>query len=288
MLRQQLFFALLVFVTFTNCARILGIVPTPSYSHQIAFQSIWRELSLRGHDLVVLTTDPIKDSSLINLKEIDLSFAYELWNVKHNITNMIETAQESLLKYIDRYVAMIDDIIEQELQHPDVQNIIKNETERFDLLMLEYPYPVMTAFSERFKCPFIGMTSLDAHAIVYDAVGNPSHPVLNPDFSLPLGATLTFKERLLSVLFQLYIKYYVYWISNPRGDLTVKKYFGENYPSLKELAVKVDMLFVNVDPIFHSIRPIVPAVIQIGGGTHIKPGRKLPKVLPRHLNNFVT
>ncbi|KAF2893558.1 hypothetical protein ILUMI_12612, partial [Ignelater luminosus] len=263
----------------------LGIVPTPSYSHQVVFHPIWEKLSLKGHDLVVLTTNPIKNSSLTTLKEIDLSFAYELWNVKHNITNIIEMAQESLLKYIDRYVAMVDDIIEQELQHPDVQNIIKNETEHFDLLMLEYPYPVMTAFSERFKCPFIGMTSLDAHAIVYDAVGNPSHPVLNPDFSLPLGASLTFKERLLSVLFQLYIKYYVYWISNPKGDLTVQKYFGENYSSLKELATKVDMLFVNVDPIFHSIRPIVPAVIQIGGGTHIRPARKLPNDIQTFLDN---
>lgn len=265
-------------------ARILGIVPTPSYSHQVVFQPIWRELALRGHDLTVLTTDTINDPALTNLKEIDLSFSYELWNVKHNFTHMIKTAPESLLKYIDRYVEMVDDIVDNQLGHPEVKQIIQNETEHFDLLMLEYPFPSLTAFSERFKCPFIGMTSLDAHSSIYDAVGNPSHPVLNPDFSLKFGGTLSFEQRVLSVLFQTYIRVYTQVYSIPKLDLQVKKHFGDGYPSLRDIAYKVSLLFVNVDPIFHNIRPIVPAVIQIGGGTHLKPPQALPQDLQTYLD----
>uniref|UniRef100_A0A1Y1JR85 UDP-glycosyltransferase n=1 Tax=Photinus pyralis TaxID=7054 RepID=A0A1Y1JR85_PHOPY len=268
-----------------NGARILGIVPTPSYSHQVVFQPIWTELALRGHDLTVLTTDPMNNSSLPNLKEIDLGFAYDLWNVKHNFTHMIRTAPDSLLKFIDRYVEMVDDIVDHQLAHPEVKALITNKTEHFDLLMLEYPYPSLTTFSERFACPFIGMTSLDAHSNIYDAVGNPSHPVLNPDFSLPFGGSLNFRQRVLSLLFQTYTRLYVRMYSYPKLESQVRKHFGDGYPPLGDIAIKVSMLFVNVDPIFHNIRPILPAVVRIGGGTHLKAPRPLPSALQSYLDN---
>lgn len=259
-------------------ARILGIVPTPSYSHQIVFRPIWRELATRGHQLTVLTTNPINDPTLTNLKEIDLSFTYHLWNKKHNITNLIDVAQRDLVKYIYKYILMTDDILDQELQHPEVRRIIENEKEHFDLVMIEYPYLALMAFAIRFNCPFIGMTALDAPASVYDTVGNPTHPVLNPEFPLPLGSFLSFKERLISVVFQSYVRFYVSSFAYPKYDLKVRTHFGENYPPLIEVAKNVSLLFVNVDPIFHNIRPIVPAVIQIGGGTHLQPQKHLPKV----------
>ncbi|KAK5639821.1 hypothetical protein RI129_010632 [Pyrocoelia pectoralis] len=268
-----------------NGARILGIVPTPSYSHQVVFQPIWIELALRGHQLTVLTTDPINNSSLTNLKEIDLGFAYDFWNVKHNFTHMIRTAPDSLLKFIDRYVEMVDDIVDNQLAHPEVKTLIQNKSEHFDLLMLEYSFPSLTVFSERFKCPFIGMTSLEAHSSVYDSVGNPSHPVLNPDFSLPFGGSLTFKQRILSFLFQTYTRFYKHVYSYPKLDLQVRKHFGNGYLPLTDIANKVSMLFVNVNPIFHNIRPVVPAVIQIGGGTHLKTPKPLPRDLQNYLNN---
>ncbi|KAF5281145.1 hypothetical protein FQA39_LY17877 [Lamprigera yunnana] len=269
----------------TSAARILGIVPTPSYSHQVVFQPLWRELSLRNHSLTILTTDPINDHTLTNLKEIDLSFSYNLWNIKHNFTDMIRNAPKSLLKFIDRYVEMVDDIVDHQLQHEEVQKILQNETEHFDLIMVEYPYPTITAFSVRFKCPFIGMTSLDAHSSQYDNVGNPSHPVLNPDFSLPFGGTLTFQQRVLSLLFQTYTRFYIHMYSYPKLDLQVQKHFGFDYPSLKQIANKVSLLFVNVNPIFHNIRPMVPAVIPIGGGTHLQQPKPLPKDLQTFLAN---
>lgn len=71
----------LFFFVSVNCcvhgARILGVFAFPSISHQIVFQPIWRELSLRGHQVTVLTPNPIHDQSLTNLTEIDLSFTYK-------------------------------------------------------------------------------------------------------------------------------------------------------------------------------------------------------------------
>jgi hypothetical protein len=46
-----------------DCARILGIFPSPSFSHQIVFQTIMKALVARGHQVTVISTDPLKVSS---------------------------------------------------------------------------------------------------------------------------------------------------------------------------------------------------------------------------------
>jgi glucuronosyltransferase len=45
-------------------ARILGIFPTPSISHQLPFQTIMKALALRGHEITVISPDPLKVSVL--------------------------------------------------------------------------------------------------------------------------------------------------------------------------------------------------------------------------------
>lgn len=63
---------------YCESANILGVVLHTSYSHQIPFRPIWRELAARGHNVTVLTTDPMNEN-LANLREIDLSSAYDAW-----------------------------------------------------------------------------------------------------------------------------------------------------------------------------------------------------------------
>jgi glucuronosyltransferase len=46
-------------------ARILGIFPSASPSHHIVFQVIMKALAARGHQVTVISTDPLK-VSLIN------------------------------------------------------------------------------------------------------------------------------------------------------------------------------------------------------------------------------
>lgn len=58
-------------------ANILGVIPTPSYSHHVSFQPVWRELSVRGHNVTIITANPMNDHELTNLTEIDISNIYE-------------------------------------------------------------------------------------------------------------------------------------------------------------------------------------------------------------------
>lgn len=56
---------------------IFWAISHPSISHQVIFQPIWKELSLRGHKVTVITPNPLKDPTLTNLTEIDISYMYE-------------------------------------------------------------------------------------------------------------------------------------------------------------------------------------------------------------------
>ena len=51
---------LLCAVCTTKAARILGIFPTPSISHQLTFQAIMKALAARGHQITVISPKPLK------------------------------------------------------------------------------------------------------------------------------------------------------------------------------------------------------------------------------------
>jgi len=119
----QILLTILSLGIFQYCdgARILGIVPTPSYSHQVLYWPLWKELSLKGHQLTVLTTDPMNDPSLKNLTEIDLHFTYNLWS---NVSALAAKKEYvNPLKFIDMFFTVIGDIIDKELAHPEVKKI---------------------------------------------------------------------------------------------------------------------------------------------------------------------
>lgn len=95
-----LFISFLVIISSGESARVLSVIPIPSYSHQVVFQPLWRELSLRGHQVTTLTTHPINDPSLINLTEIDLGFSYDVWNAA---LKSVRSMHSNILKTMRRY-----------------------------------------------------------------------------------------------------------------------------------------------------------------------------------------
>lgn len=265
-------------VNLTGSARILGVVPSASFSHQLVFRPIWRELAKRGHDLVVITTDPENDPSL-NITEIDVSFAYHLWNVKHSYMKKFEEYRNNPYRLMSLVRDVSLDICNEELLHPEVQALLKNETEYFDLVIVEYFHPVMFGLAERFKCPFIGATPFDMPNIFLSVLGVSTHPVAYPDILLPFQAgEMNFWERLASTLFNIMMKVNLFTSGLHKENAFMARHFGKNLPPIDELMRKCSMVFLNVNPAF-NIRPLGPSFVNIGDGIHIAPTRPLPKVL---------
>lgn len=258
-----------------NSANILGAFVVPSISHQAVFQPIWRELSLRGHKVTVITPNPLKDPKLTNLTEIDVSFAYDILRKM----NLQETMRKDLplSRILETIYALTGDSAEAELAHPLVQELIRDKSKRFDVVLVEYLHPTMCALSVRFNCPLIGVTSLGSSLTGYDAVGNPTHPILYPDFLLPFVDDLGFFERLYSTYYSIYFRYFYEYKVIRKHDKIARKYISEDLPYLGDIERNVSLLLLNVNPVLHSPRPNVPAIIELGQ-MHIKEKKPLPKV----------
>lgn len=272
----RIFSVLVLFLpNIIESARILGVFPTASISHQVVFQPIWKELSLRGHQVVVITPDPLHDSSLTNLTEIDMNFLYDYFKGLMDDFSMEQTHWDFLKMLPDVMVKITEDI----LNHPRVADLLKDNETSFDLVIAEFLQPMVTAFAYKYRCPFIGVASLSVVTPVHEAIGNPSHPILHPDFLATFSEDMTFFEKIEAVIYATYsrIKYYNYDL--PIMDKAMRKYFGNDMPYLGDLERNASLVFLNTNPILHGARAYSTGVFEIGR-MHIKPKKPLPKVGP--------
>ena len=258
------------------CGNILGVFIFPSISHQSVFQSIWKELSLRGHNVTVVTPDPLNDPSLINLTEISIRFTYDF--LKQTTMQDLMSKDSNVFQGIDTTSRFMDGVVEAELNSTGFKDLIDNQSNYFNLILIENFHPIMYALAERFRAPVIGISAFGALALHHNIVGNPTHPVLYPDLLFGFyNIDVSMWKKIKSVLWSLFSRHYYHGDLVPRVHNTAKKYFEENLPYLGDLERAQSMLFLNVNPLLYPLRPNVPAVVDMGQ-MHIRPVKPIPEV----------
>ncbi|TGZ49801.1 Uncharacterized protein DBV15_06197 [Temnothorax longispinosus] len=119
-------------------ARILAMFQHHPYSHQICYQSLWIALSQRGHEVVLITTDPINDSSLTNLTEINFQSNYQFMKKLNFVKNVIAGTYSWLSTPRTQIWPVCGDIAENIFKHPKVRKMYAPDSdEKFDLVILE-------------------------------------------------------------------------------------------------------------------------------------------------------
>lgn len=259
-----------------NAASILGIVPTSSYSHQIPFRKIWKELSLRGHQVVVVTTDPMNNASLKNLTEIDMHSIYNLV-IELDLENKFSTNDNNPFTHVKLWHEYVRAASERHLSHPNFEPLLSGKY-HFDVVIIEAFFSEFFAFGELYNCPIIGIQSLDAHASIHKVMGNTYHPILHPEFQVTFHGPLSFMERLEITLIYLLTDVLQSFSEYSFKNHIIKKYFPNNTLSYEELLNRIDLLLLNVNPVLTDVRLTAPNTIFIGGGMHINEAKPLPKV----------
>ncbi|XP_063913093.1 UDP-glucosyltransferase 2-like [Zophobas morio] len=268
-----------------NCANILGVFMYPSISHQMVYHNIMQELSLRGHHVTVVTPDPVNNPAFTNLTEIDIHCAYDLLEEK----NVQKLFFKDLTFYdITRnFFQLLEIIADRELSSPSFKKLLGDHNRTFDLILVELMHPVMYALSGKFKAPVIGLMSMNIFNTQYDAVGNVNHPVLYPDFviNLPAGNMMLW-EKVQSLAFFVWNRYYYQNVVLVKADKLVKKYFGD-LAYISEYENSVSMSLLNRHHQIQSLRPNVPAVVEILPLEYHSP-KPLPNDLQRILDDAKT
>lgn len=255
-------------------ARILGVFPTPSISHQVVFHALVKDLAARGHHLTVLTTDAIKIDSP-NVTQINLHDSYEVFK-EINFVEFKESGgnEETMMT---AFMPVLLKVVENQLSHPEVKDIIENrDNQTFDVVIIEHLFYLSTlAFAEIYDCPIIGITSLDTMSTAHEAIGNEANPVIHPEIFFPFRhGQLTFSERWKSLKF--YLRQLFVLNDEYERDYTVqiRKHFPTVKASIKSMRERIQLLMTNTHPAMGFIRPILPNTIQLGF-MHIEPPKPL-------------
>lgn len=141
-----------------QCARILAVIPTPSYSHQVPYRPLWLKLVDRGHEVVLITANPIPNVNLTNLTQIDVGASYNDLRVIDFIRLRFEG--ESWLTFMAKDMLPLSmAFTENVFNNTAVKKLCAPEsTATFDLVIAEILFqPAIYAFAHRFNAPMIGI-----------------------------------------------------------------------------------------------------------------------------------
>ncbi|XP_069355762.1 UDP-glycosyltransferase UGT5-like isoform X2 [Maniola hyperantus] len=264
-------------------ARILAVYPVPSISHQVVFRPLMQELAKRGHEVVVITADPAfpKGQSPQNLTEIDVhDLSYKIWNY------FLETgkAQAHMTHtQVNIFLDMILNIFEAQIKSEEVQKLLNDKERSFDLLFVEFCVRPALIFAYRYNVPVIEFSSLGGVFGTFDGTGASTNFLLYP---LPLRQRV-YNLSLWEKISEVYNDYMIEKISDEHVNIEnkiVRGVFGPKVPSLSELKKQVQLIFLNVNPIWDFNRPVPPNIIYLGG-IHQKPEKQLPEDLKNYLDS---
>ncbi|KAJ0171755.1 hypothetical protein K1T71_012518 [Dendrolimus kikuchii] len=275
---------LLLTISCNKAARILIVVPTPSISHQVVFRPLILELAKRGHELTVITPDPIpKEATSANITEIDLhDISYKCWRQEVFKSTTTTGNKDSLFTQMSVFMNIFITVFETQIRTKEVQDLIKSKP-KFDLLLVEACVRPALAFAHIFEIPAIFLSSLGTVFDMNQVIGAPTHPILYPDIMRQKLNNLSLWDKIV----ELYNHYRVnYVISNSvyNENESLKRLFGEDFPTYHELVKYVQISLLNVHPIWENNRPVPPSVVYMGG-IHQMPKKELPKDLETYLNS---
>nr|WEU75337.1 uridine diphosphate-glycosyltransferases 340G1 [Glyphodes pyloalis] len=289
MVRLFVYFSLISVIA-VDAARILGLFPVPSISHQIVFRGLTSELAKRGHELVILTPNPAlpKERPPDNVTEIDVSFGYE--RLRSLVLDNRKVFKRGVLVGADAqldpesYRFMLTLIIDM-MECPELKEAIKGK--QFDLIIAEAFMNYQLIFSKVLNAPLILFSSFHGFPESYDAIGATArHPIYYPTM---LGDKFG-GESLIDKFKQAKFEFDYYRSMKTLEsfeDEYLKQNYGPDTPTVRELVNNVDMLFINSHPVFCDNRPLPPNAVYVGP-LHLKPLKEIPQDLKTILDNSKT
>ena len=269
--------AFVLTVAGAESARILGYFPTPSISHQVVFRPLIHALAKRGHEVIVVTADPVfpKGKAPPNLTEIDVhDISYKLWEqLLQNHSGKKQDLMLQIISLFERFATIFDE----QMQTSVVKNMLKDKDKNyFDVLLLEACNRPLLAMAHKFDAPVIQISSFGIVPYQYGLLGAPIHPILYPTAGRQRLYNLTLFEKALEYGKHVGLDYIIS-MTGEFDDNVMKKNFGADTPRYEDLIHKVKMIFVNEHPIWADNHPVPPSIVYIGG-IHQAEVTELPKV----------
>lgn len=270
--------ACLGFISICNSARILAVFPGPFPSHQSVFRPLTQELARRGHELVVITTDPLHtDNPYSTLTEIDVHDVS--YNFRNNYTLTYKGQVNDLYDQMHQLLDMFRELFELQMKSSQLQSFISDKKQHFDVILAEAASRPALVFSHLYKAPVITISSLGSYSLYVQYMGVHSHPILYPYCINQNLNNLTLWDKAV----EAYKYYYFRKVMDEKEaqeNVMLKRTLGSDVPPLSELKNNIAMLMINVHHLWEGNRPVPPNLIYLGG-LHLANSKtkKIPTVI---------
>ncbi|KAL0869148.1 hypothetical protein ABMA27_007441 [Loxostege sticticalis] len=170
-----------------------------------------------------------------------------------------------------------------QLRSKQMTALFINPNIKFDLVITEADVPLLYAVAEKYKAPHIAITTSSGKLHMFEAKGNPIHPVLYLDTNSLNNGNMSLWEKLVEFYRHIQTNDDYYYNYQPLCEVAAKKLFDMKR-SLLEVEYDIDLLFVANNPVLLGNRPTVPAITYVDR-LQIKPGLHLPQNLQTFLDS---
>ncbi|KAI5739815.1 hypothetical protein M8J77_023736 [Diaphorina citri] len=268
-----------------DSANILALFPTASYSHQMPLLALPRALAQRGHNVTVITTNPLKEP-MPNYTEIDISFTYNYWKSTAGEKRLINLDTKiGPIEVVNSFISGTNILTDIQLGSPQVQKFITyldKEKPKFDLVLYEdLMHTSYLGFLHKLDYPpLVSMLTLPLLCGLDLSSGNVCQPSYISEMIIGRTNKMSFYYRLEGYLYLLYARLVLAPRIFSAQDALAKKYFGSSCPSTKDMVRNRSLLLSSSMWIFEYTRPVFPNTIHVGP-LHIGDTKPLPQDLAK-------
>ncbi|AHH82713.1 EGT [Buzura suppressaria nucleopolyhedrovirus] len=272
-------------------AKILAVMPTPSYSHQSVFKVYIESLAERGHTIVIIkpTTRVFYDDRFSdNITEIDATmseFYFSELFTNASVFRKRGIVADSKTVTSANYLGLVH-MISNQFKLPAVKQLIEHRHRlQFDVLITEafIDYPLV--FSYLFgDLPIIQISSGHGVAENFETMGAVSrHPLYYPNMWRDRFTNLNVWETINEIYMEMRLQNEFSLLAEEQNKLLAHQ-FGIGVPTVQKLRDRVQLLLVNTHAVFDNNRPVPPSV-QYMGGLHLH--KKTIKPMSNYVQNFL-
>nr|prf ecdysteroid UDP-glucosyltransferase [Choristoneura fumiferana multiple nucleopolyhedrovirus] len=272
-------------------ANILALLPTPAYSHHLVYQRNVQALADKCHNVTVVKPQ-LLDYAAANkqrcgrIEQIDADMSsqqYKKLVASSGAFRKRGVVSDETTVTAENYMGLVE-MFRDQFDNAHVRSFLAtNRT--FDVVVVEAFADYALVFGHLFRpAPVIQIAPGYGLAENFDAVGAVGrHPVHYPNIwrSSSIGnADGALIEWRLYNEFELLAR---------RSDALLKLQFGPNTPTIRQLRNNVQLLLLNLHPVYDNNRPVPPSVQYLGGGLHLtlEPPQRLDIELEKRLNASV-
>ncbi|KAI9586511.1 hypothetical protein GQX74_002358 [Glossina fuscipes] len=278
--------ALLILTSFVAARRhnlkILGLFPHPGISHFHFFHPIMRSLAERGHEVTVVSHFPDK-SPPVGYHDISLGG-------KETLANIVDLQIFENRRIYNHFVEffMLYEWGKVACNHTirsDALTRLMRQDNKFDVILMEqFNTDCMMGVAHLLRAPVIALSSCALMPWHYERMGSPIIPSYIPALFLGQSEEMSLPGRLANWISFHVLKLLYDYYSIPAADAILRYKFGQDMPSVGELAKETALMFVNQHFSLSGPKPLPPSVIELGG-VHIQKAKPLDVELQRFLDN---